>query len=82
MFDFVIFTNIVTNSTKDIDLYVNSKVSIFKNLKKTGYAIINKKDKYAEEFTLSSNNNIFYNDGDFKLSNVLSSSFVFICKNL
>ena len=70
MFDFVIFTNIVTNSTKDIDLYVNSKVSIFKNLKKTGYAIINKKDKYTEEFTLSSNNNIFYNDGDFKLSNI------------
>ena len=65
-FDIVIFTNFIDNKTDVIEKqkYLNSKIEIFKMLKKNGLAIINKKDPYYEYFALPQNHNIFYGSND------------------
>lgn len=65
-FDIVIFTNFIDNNVDVIEKqkYLNSKIEIFKMLKKNGLAIINKKDPYYEYFTLPQNHNIFYGSKD------------------
>ena len=45
-FDIAIFTNFIAHQRKDKDEYLNTKVELFKMIKKGGYAIINKKDPY------------------------------------
>ena len=59
-FDIAIFTNFVAHQRKDKEDYLNTKIELFKMIKKGGYAIINKKDPYHEYFALPQNNNIFY----------------------
>ena len=68
-FDIAVFTNI--NDIQDEE-YLNSKIEIFKMLKKDGIAIINKKDPNYKYFTFQQNNNIFYGteDSDCKISNI------------
>ena len=68
-FDITIFTNFVAHQRKDKEAYLNTKVELFKMLKKGGYAIINKKDPYYEYFALPQNKNIFYGtlDSDYPL---------------
>ena len=47
-FDIAIFTNFVAHLRKDKEEYLNTKIELFKMLKRDGYAIINKKDSYYE----------------------------------
>ena len=42
-FDIVLFTNFIAHQRKDKEEYLNTKVELFKMIKKDGYAIINKK---------------------------------------
>ena len=74
-FDIAIFTNFNAHQRKDKEEYLNTKVELFKMLKKDGYAIINKKDSYHEYFTLPQNRNIFYgtSDSDYPLKQINSS---------
>lgn len=60
-FDIAIFTNFQDNN---VDGYLNEKIEPFKMLKKNGYAIINKDDKYFEHFVLPQNTNILYGKED------------------
>lgn len=59
-FDIAIFTNFIAHQRKDKEDYLNTKIELFKMLKKGGIAIINKKDPYYEYFSLPQNTNIFY----------------------
>lgn len=63
-FDIAIFTNFVAHLRKDKEEYLNTKIELFKMLKRDGYAIINKKDSYYEYFSLPQNNNIYYGTAD------------------
>ncbi len=71
-FDIAIFTNFIAHQRKDKEDYLNTKIEIFKMLKKDGTAIINKKDPYYEYFALPQNTNIFYGtlDSDFPLKKI------------
>lgn len=70
-FDMVIFTNLILKGD-DNTKYINTKIELFKMIKKTGFAIINKDDPYYENFTLPQNHNILFgkNDSDYKISNI------------
>lgn len=59
-FDMAVFTNFIAHDRKDKEEYLNTKIELFKMIKKGGIAIINKKDPYYNYFTLPQNNNIFY----------------------
>ena len=74
-FDIAIFTNFVAHLKKDKEEYLNTKVELFKMLKKDGYAIINKKDPYYEYFSLPQNNNIYYGplDSNYPLKQINSN---------
>ncbi len=63
-FDACIFTNLILDNIKNKELYLNSKLDLFKKIKGSGYAIINKNDPQAEKFTLTQNKNIFYGTKD------------------
>ena len=70
-FDIVIYTNLIgKNITED---YINSKIEPFKMIKKNGYAVINKNDKYYEKFALPQNHNIFYGtkDSNYKVKDII-----------
>lgn len=71
-FDIAIFTNFTAHQRKDKEIYLNTKIELFKMLKKNGTAIINKKDPYYEYFALAQNNNIFYGtlDSDYPLRKI------------
>lgn len=71
-FDIAVFTNFVAHQRKDKEEYLNTKIELFKMVKKGGYAIINKKDSYYEYFALPQNNNVFYGtiDSDFPLRKI------------
>lgn len=71
-FDIVLFTNFIAHQRKDKEEYLNTKVELFKMIKKDGYAIINKKDSSYEYFALEQNNNIFYGtqDSDYPLKKI------------
>lgn len=71
-FDMAVYTN---TRTKDLDEHeiienLNAKIELFKNIKRNGYAIINKDDKYYENFILTQNRNIYYGktDSDYNIS--------------
>ena len=69
-FDIVIYTNIIgENITEE---YINTKIEPFKMIKKDGYAIINKTDKYYEKFSLPQNHNIYYGtqDSDYRVTDI------------
>lgn len=74
-FDIAIFTNFIAHQKKDKEDYLNTKIELFKMIKKGGYAIINKKDPYYEYFALPQNNNIFYgtSDSDYPLRKINSN---------
>ena len=63
-FDMAIFTNFASNTHENQEQYLNSKIEIFKMIKKNGYAIINKSDPYYEYFLLPQNTNILYGTDD------------------
>ena len=71
-FDIAVFTNFVAHQRKDKEDYLNTKIELFKMIKKGGYAIINKKDPYYECFALPQNNNIFYGtlDSDYPMRKI------------
>ena len=71
-FDIAVFTNFIAHQRKDKEDYLNTKIELFKMLKKSGYAIINKKDSYYEYFALPQNHNIFYGtlDSDYPLRKI------------
>ncbi len=71
-FDIAIFTNFIAHQKKDKEEYLNTKIELFKMIKKGGYAIINKKDPYYEYFALPQNHNIFYGtlDSDYSLRKI------------
>ncbi len=73
-FDVAVFTNfIIGNLTEEEKTaYINTKIELFKMIKKTGTAIINKKDSYYQYFALPQNNNVFYGskDSDYKIDNI------------
>lgn len=73
-FDIIIHTNFIETAVDESEKqkYLNSKIEIFKMLKKNGTAIINKKDPYYKYFTLLQNHNIFYGtkDSDYQISNI------------
>lgn len=71
-FDISILTNITEdhlNIHKTIENYVECKKQLFKNTKKSGYCILNKDDKYYEEFKTVSNGRVisygFDSDSDY-----------------
>lgn len=69
-FDIIVYTNLLgQNITEE---YINTKIEPFKMIKKDGYAIINKNDKYYEKFVLPQNNNIYYGtkDSDYKVTDI------------
>lgn len=82
-FDIAIFTNFVAHQRKDKEDYLNTKKELFKMLKKSGTAIINKKDPYFEYFALPQNTNIFYGtlDSDYPLRQI-STNYNFTEFNL
>lgn len=73
-FDIVVFTNLIlkSNTEEENQKYINTKIELFKMIKKNGFAIINKDDPYHEKFILPQNRNIFFgkNDSDYKISNI------------
>ncbi|MBR3198420.1 MAG: UDP-N-acetylmuramyl-tripeptide synthetase [Bacilli bacterium] len=72
-FDIAVFTNFIDNSDAiEKQKYLNTKIEMFKMLKKTGTAIINKKDPYYKYFALPQNHNIFYgtDDSEYKISSI------------
>lgn len=73
-FDMVVYTNTNTKDLNEEEIIenINAKIELFKNIKKNGYAIINKNDKYYENFVLNQNKNIFYGekDSDFNIGNI------------
>lgn len=71
-FDIAIFTNFIAHQKQDKEEYLNTKIELFKMIKKGGYAIINKKDPYYEYFALPQNKNIFYGtlDSDYPLRKI------------
>ena len=73
-FDIIIYTNFIPNDLKEEEKqkYLNTKIEIFKMLKKNGTAIINKKDPNYECFALPQNHNVFYGtkDSEYQISNV------------
>ena len=72
-FDVAVFTNFIDNSDViEKQKYLNTKIEMFKMLKKTGTAVINKKDPYHTYFALPQNHNIFYgtNDSEYKVSSI------------
>ncbi len=75
-FDIAILTNFVSHQRKDKDEYLNTKIELFKKLKKGGYAIINKKDNYSSFFALPQNKNIFYGmqDSDYPIRKLKSNN--------
>ena len=69
-FDIMIYTNLIAeNPSED---YLNTKIEPFKMIKKDGYAVINKKDKFFKSFVLRQNKNVFFgtDDSDYKISNI------------
>lgn len=75
-FDRVIFTNITEdhlNVHKDIDNYINSKLKIFKLLKKDSIVILNRDDKYYKRIKKSTNNKVL-TYGKHKKSDLLIKS--------
>ena len=73
-FDIVIFTNLYALN-RDFEKYMNTKIEVFKMLKKNGLAIINKQDDNYKYFTLPQNHNIFYasEDSEYKINNIYLS---------
>lgn len=71
-FDIAIFTNFIAHQRKDREDYLNTKVELFKMLKRSGIAIINKKDANYENFTLPQNKNILYGslDSDYPIRKI------------
>ena len=73
-FDMVIFTNFIVDglNEEEIQTYLNTKIELFKMIKKNGTAIINSKDPYYQNFALPQNNNVFYGskDSDYQISNI------------
>ncbi len=72
-FDIIIFTNFIDNNDLlEKQKYLNAKIEPFKMLKKSGTAIINKKDPYYQYFALPQNHNIFYGslDSDYKVTSI------------
>ena len=84
-FDMAIFTNLITKGmSKEVkEDYINTKIELFKVLKKDGYAIINKKDDNYKYFVFPQNNNVFYGtkDSDYKISDI-SLTYDFIEFNI
>lgn len=83
-FDVVAFTNLTEDHLdyhENMENYKNSKLTLFNNLKKSGYAIINTFDKNSKDFILESNKNVLIgkNGCDYNISNInptdSSSSF-------
>lgn len=72
MFDYTLFTNLTQDHLdyhKTMENYALAKQQLFKQLKKSGKAIINYDDKNKKYFSLKNNHNVFYgfNGGDFKI---------------
>lgn len=66
-FDYAIFTNLTQDHLDfhgNMENYMKAKQKLFLKLKKDGYAIVNKDDKYASNFILKENNNILYSIDD------------------
>ena len=86
-FDAAVFTNISRDHLdfhNSIEEYVNIKSLLFKNIKSSGYAIINKDDNFADKMILAAKGNdltySFEKEADFKAEKVSlkadGSSFV------
>lgn len=75
-FDMVVLTNFASHQRKDKEEYLNTKIELFKMIKKGGYAILNKKDNYYSYFALSQNKNVFYGtqDSDYPIRKLKSNS--------
>ena len=69
-FDIVVYTNLIDDNPSEE--YINTKIEPFKMIKKDGYAIINKNDKYYDKFVFPQNNNIYFGteDSNYKISNI------------
>lgn len=72
-FDYAVFTNLTEDHLdyhKTMEDYALAKQKLFKNIKKSGYAIINNDDEYKDYYLLD-NQNITYgfNDCDYKIDN-------------
>ena len=74
-FDIAIFTNFIAHQRKDKEEYLKTKVEFFKMLKRSGRAIINKKDNNYENFVLPQNKNILYGslDSDYPVRKINSN---------
>ncbi len=75
-FDMVSFTNLTREHLdyhKTMTEYKNAKLLLFKNVKKSGFAVINIDDKCGKDFIMDSNKNILLGQGkgDYRLSNIL-----------
>lgn len=74
-FDMAVYTNTRTKELDEEQIVenINAKIELFKNIKRNGYAIINKNDKYYENFVLTQNKNIYYGkeNCDYNISNIL-----------
>ena len=75
-FDMVSFTNLTREHLdyhKTMQEYEAAKLELFKNVKKSGYAIINMDDKYGKDFVLDANKNILLGQGkaDYKISDIV-----------
>ncbi len=80
-FEVAAFTNLTQDHLdyhKTMVAYKAAKLDLFKNIKKSGYTIINIDDKYGKDFVLPNNKNILIGKGnvDYKISNlVLTDSY-------
>ncbi|MBQ9011443.1 MAG: UDP-N-acetylmuramoyl-L-alanyl-D-glutamate--2,6-diaminopimelate ligase [Bacilli bacterium] len=75
-FDIIGFTNLTQDHLDyhgNMENYKNSKLILFKNLKRSGYAIINIDDKYGKDFVLENNKNILIGtkNCDYKISDIV-----------
>ena len=73
-FDYAVFTNLTQDHLdyhKTMGNYALAKQQLFNKIKKSGTAIINTDDKYAEYFLLDGNTNITYgfNGADYSIKN-------------
>jgi UDP-N-acetylmuramoyl-L-alanyl-D-glutamate--2,6-diaminopimelate ligase len=78
-FDYAIFSNLTKDHLdyhKTMENYANTKQELFKNLKKTGTAIINVDDDFSNYYLLEKNKNVTYgfNESDYQIIDYSSES--------
>lgn len=77
-FDVAVFTNLTQDHLdyhKTMDNYCIAKQQLFKQIKKSGKAIVNSDDKYKDYYLLKDNDNVtFGKNGDYKILSMKYSS--------